>query len=843
MSELKTGSPGLSSQEARKRLAQYGANEIGLKKKIRWFKLLFSQFTSPLIYILFFAGLITLFLKEWTDSIVIFMAVFVNTILGFAQEFKAEKALVALKGMLILHVKVIRDGKEDIIEATKLVPGDVVILSTGDKVPADGILLSEVDLHVNEAILTGESVPIKKLVKEEAFMGTVIVSGRGKMKVKHTGLLTKMGKIADKLEETNDEETPLKKQIGNFSKVLAVIFSLVCVIIFFEGLWRGREFIEVLTLSVAVAVAAIPEGLAVSLTVILTLGMQRILARKSLVRKLLAAETLGSVDVICTDKTGTLTEGKMRVVGAEFTNKETGIKGAILCNNMINPLEIAMMDWAKTKLKPDGENLLLENPRLDEIPFSSEKKFIATLNRQKSSKKADIFLSGAPEMVMEMSNLSKEDKKKWLDKLDHFTKKGLRVIAFSYMEGSLEKTKRTFSRLRRFGRYDGKNKANWESISLKWLGLLLFEDPIRTEVKESLQLCKKAGIEVKVITGDYLNTARAILDKLEINDGNIKDEQIMEGWELEKISEEELVHKIDDLVLFVRATPEQKIRIVEALQAKGHSVAMMGDGVNDALALKRSDIGVVVGEASEVAKETADMVLLDSNFKTIVAAVEEGRGIFENIKKVVLYLLSDSFTEVVLIGGSLLLGLPSPLLPAQILWVNLVEDGLPGLALAFEPKDDDLMNEPPRPKHSSILDKEMKIIIFIIGLTADFFLLAIFLFLLDIKLSLETIRTIIFAGLAMDSLLYIFSCKTLRKNIWHENIFSNSFLVFSVGVGFLMLFVGIYLPFFNVILKTVPLEPIFWVLVIFKALLTVLGIEAVKWLFLRNHSLKQAKNK
>ncbi len=838
MNESKIDSVGLTSQEAKKRLEKYGLNEISLKKRVRWLKLLFNQFSSPLIYILFFAGLITLFLKEWTDSVVIFMAVGVNTILGFAQEFKAEKALIALKDLLVPHAKVIRDGKQDIIEATKLVPGDVVILSTGDKVPVDGVLLKEVDIHINEAILTGESAPVKKNIKQEVFMGTVIVSGRGKMKVTKTGLLTKMGKIAGKLEKTDEEETPLKKQIAKFSKVLAIIFSLICVIIFFEGLWRGRSFIEIFTLSVAVAVAAIPEGLVVSLTVILTLGMQRILQRKSLVRKLLAAETLGSVDVICTDKTGTLTEGKMRVVEAEFVNKTKGIKGAILCNNMINPLEIAMMDWAKAKLKSDGENLLLANSRVDEIPFSSEKKFIATLNRQKSPPKADIFLSGAPEMVMEMSDLSKKDKEKWLTKLDHFTKKGLRVVAFSYTSGNLKKMKSIFTKLKKLGGYGNKTKSVWKNFKLEWLGLLLFEDPVRTEVKESLQLCKKAGIEVKVITGDYLNTARAILDRLEINDGDIRDEQIMEGWELEKISEEELIHRIDEIVLFVRTTPEQKIRIVEALQTKGHSVAMMGDGVNDALALKKSDIGVVVGEASEVAKETADMVLLDSNFKTIVAAVEEGRGIFENIKKVVLYLLSDSFTEVVLIGGSLLLGLPSPLLPAQILWVNLVEDGLPGLALAFEPKDEGLMDDPPRPKHISILDREIKIIIFIIGLMADFLLLLIFLFLLKIQLSLEVIRTIIFAGLAMDSLLYIFSCKTLRKNIWHENIFSNTFLIFSVGIGFVMLFVGVYLPFFNLILKTVPLHPYFWILIIFKAFLTVLGIEAVKWAFLRNHRPK-----
>lgn len=832
-SKTKTQVLGLSAKEALRRLKKYGSNEIERGKRLSWLRLLFDQFKSPLIYILFFAGLITLFLKEWTDSLVIFLAVGVNTVLGFIQEFKAEKALVALRQILVLHARVIRDGKEELIEAKNLVPGDLVILKTGDRVPADGEVIQGIDLHLNEAILTGESVPVKKKKKEEVFMGTAIISGRGQMLVSRTAMETKMGKIAGRLKETIEEETPLKKQIGSLSKILAIVFAFVCLIIFFEGLWRERGLLEMFTLSVAVAVAAIPEGLVISLTVILSLGMQRVLKKKGLVRKLLAAETLGSVDIICADKTGTLTEGKMRVVKAELTDEKKGKTAVAVCNNMTNPLEIAMMHWVKEEREDIGE-IIKKHSRIDEIPFSSEKKFIAVLTEGEEKNQAEFFLSGAPEMVMEMCLMGAKEKEKWRQKLNDYTNKGLRVVAFSWATGDLNKLKANFSHLKEgWRKYDGRVNGNWHFLKLKWLGLLLFEDPIRTEVKQALALCKRAGIKVKVITGDYRNTAAAVLNKLEITKTQLKGDQVMEGWELEKISEEELIKKIEEIVLFCRTTPEQKIRIVEALQAKGHSVAMMGDGVNDALALKRSDIGVVVGEASEVAKETADMVLLDSNFNTIVAAVEEGRGIFENIKKVVLYLLSDSFTEVILIGGTLLLGMPIPLLPAQILWVNLVEDGLPGLALAFEPKDKDLMKEPPRSKKSPIIDQELKVLIFVIGIVTDFLLFVVFYFLLKLDYPIEIIRTVIFGCLAIDSLLYVFSCKTLRANLWHENLLSNKFLVFSVLIGFIMLFASIYTPFLNVVLKTQRLSLGFWVLIFSLGIVDVLGIELVKWLFLK----------
>lgn len=831
---------GLSSKEALRRLKKYGPNEIEKKKEPAWFRHLFNQFKSPLIYILFIAGLITLFLKEWTDSVVIFMAVSLNTALGFIQEFKAEKSLIALRKILVPHAWVIRDGKQEKIEASALIPGDLVILKTGNKVPADGRLIEDVDLYVNEAILTGESVPVTKKSKDEVFMGTVVVTGRGQMIVEKTGRETKMGRIATKLSQTVEEETPLKKQIGHLSKILAVIFIVICFIIFIEGLWRGKEILEIFILCIAVAVAAIPEGLVVSLTVILTLGMQRILKRKGLVRRLLAAETLGSVDVICADKTGTLTEGKMKVVDfvVEDGIKEKAqmIKSVVLCNNMTNPLEISMMDWAlnQSGSKIDPELINKTNPRVGEIPFSSERKFIAVLVENTKDKEAEIILSGAPEMVMAISLNDKKKLEKWQQKLDQYTDKGYRAVALAYKKGDLKTLREMFSRLKTgVKKYDGKVDSHYDFLHLKWLGLVLFEDPPRKEVKQALKLCQKAGIAVKVITGDYRNTAAAVLKKLEIVKGELKAGQIVEGWELEKISNEELIKKIDDVILFARTTPEQKIRIVEALQTKGHTVAMMGDGVNDALALKKADIGIVVGEASEVAKETADMILLDSNFETIVAGVEEGRGIFENIKKVVLYLLSTSFTEVILISGSLLLNLPLPITAGQILWVNLVQDGLPGLALAFEPIEKHLMKERPRKKEEPLLDTELKVLIFIIGIVTDFVLLAIFIILTRLNFDLKLNQTIVFAALGTNSLFYIFSCKSLRWNLWRTNLGDNKFLIIAVMTGFLFMFSALYIPKAQVFLKTVSLNPFALLLVLFLGILNVALIELVKWLFLR----------
>lgn len=814
---LKTG---LTSEEARNRLKRFGPNELARPREFSEIKLFFSQFKSPLVYILVFAGIVTLFLREFTDSVVIFAAVFLNTILGFWQERKAQKALIALRSLLAPKAKVIRDEEQKEIDAAEIVPGDLVILTIGTRVPADGVLVEATDFSLDEAILTGESMPVSRKASKKAtkakkenmvFMGTTVLTGIAKMVVTQTGMATEMGKIGKRVEEVEEEATPLQVQLGRMAKILAMVVGAITLFIFLFGEFLGYEPVEMFTTSVAIAVAAIPEGLIVTLTVILALGMQRILKRKAIVRKLLAAETLGSVSVICADKTGTLTEGKLRVVKDDFSDRELGIKAAILCNDMRDPLEVAMWQWAGKKLKSQNANVKSvqeQYPRLDEIPFSPQTKIIATLHPRL------LIISGAPEIILSKSRSAEDSLRDWQKKFDEYGSHGYRLVGFGYKKIKGEK----------------KSIKKEDLDDFEWLGILVYEDPVRQGVKVALEECQRAGIKVKVITGDYTSTAVAVLKQLEFEFDSKT--QVIEGAELEKLSEKELAKKVNEVILFARTNPEQKLKIVQALKDRGEVVAMTGDGVNDAPALAKADIGIVVGEASDVARETADLVLLDSNFTTIVHAVEEGRTIFENIKKVVLYLLSDSFTEVILIGGSLVLGLPLPLTAAQILWVNLVEDTLPNIALAFEPEEKEVMDELPRPKNQPILDLEMKTLIFIIGIFTDLVLLVLFWFLLQGLFHLHYIQTVMFVALGIDSLFYVFACRSLRKTLFHEYPFKNRVLNIAVLISFFLLLIAIYFPPLDVFLNTHPLGIYEWLFLIGLGIFELSAIELTKWVFI-----------
>ncbi|MGB9911537.1 MAG: cation-translocating P-type ATPase [Microgenomates group bacterium] len=818
---------GLTSLEAQKLLKEYGLNELQLKKEISPLKIFLSQFTSPLIYVLVLAGIVTIFLKDYADAIVIFLAVLINTLLGFYQEYRAQKTLSTLKSLLAPKAKVIREGKQKEIDAKEIVPGDLVVLTIGDKVPADGVLIEATDLTINEAILTGESVPVKKtslnqsLVSDKknlVFAGTIVVSGIGKMRVIKTGRETEIGKIGQAVEENKEEKTPLQIQLGNLAKTLAFIVGGITLVIFVLGRQKGIPFLEIFSTSVAVAVAAIPEGLPVTLTVILALGMQRILKQKAIVRQLLAAETLGSVTTICADKTGTLTEGKLKVVEAVVNKeepevKEWLIKAAVLCNDMRDPLEIAMKEWAEEQIKILNLKFKIEDyPRLDAIPFSHQTKLIATFHP------GVIFVSGAPEVVLQKCNLQNEEIKTWEKKFEEYGRKGYRLVGFAYKNS----------------KYQIVNIKYDDIKDLTWLGVLVYEDPIRKGVKEALKECQKAGIKIKVITGDYLPTALAVLEKIGL-DGQ---KNALTGEELEKISQKELEKIIDKIVLFARTNPHQKLKIVKALKDKGEVVAMMGDGVNDAPALKKADIGIVVNEASDVAKETADMVLLDSNFATIIHAIEEGRNIFENIKKVTLFLLSSSFAEIILIGGAILLGLPLPVTAGQILWVNLVEDSLPAVALAFEPKQKELMDQPPRGKNTPILDLELKILAFGVGITLNFFLLGLFFLINRGIIYFSHPQTIMFVALGISALLVIFSCRNLRKTIDQYNPFSNKTLNFSIIWGLLFLAGGVYLPIFQKLLNTQPLTFGEWLFLISLGIISIFSLEGAKWLYLKYAKMK-----
>ncbi|OGZ18726.1 MAG: hypothetical protein A2175_00355 [Candidatus Nealsonbacteria bacterium RBG_13_42_11] len=853
---------GLSGKEIWSRRKEFGKNKLQEEKPLSQFKIFLEQFRSPLVYILIIAGIVTLFLREFIDSIVIFAAVFLNIIVGYVQESKSSKALRELKKVLSIKTIVFRDGNEKEILADELVPGDIVLLKPGDKVPADGRLIESYNLKINESALTGEWLSASKKTEilpentpladrdNMVYMGTSIEDGLGKIVVINTGIKTEIGKINILVEETKEEKTPYQKKLAHFSKIIGIIISIICIVIFIEGMITGGEFIEMFTTAVAVAVASIPEGLPVALTVILALGMQKILKKKGLVRKLAAAETLGSTSIIATDKTGTLTEAKMTVAGIyAFSSGEekTVLKGAILCSEAFieNPDEkpenwvIRGMPTERALILAGANSGLFRNqleeaePQIDEIPFSSEYKYSASLRKISNKKGAEniVYVKGAPEIILEKSKYLKTNngqveinsgqKALLNDKHEELTNKGYRVLGTAY--------KKTDSL-----RLTARNQE--ESVNdLIFAGFIYFEDSIRKEAAEAIQTCYQAGMRPIIITGDHKLTAKAIANKLGLN---VKDKNILEGKDLEEMSGPEFEKKLKDIQIYARVEPKHKLRIIKAWQEKGEVVAMTGDGINDAPALKQADIGVALGSGTEVAKEISDLVLLTDDFSIIVAAVEEGRAILDNIRKVITYLLSDSFTEVILVGASILAGFPLPVTAVQILWINLIEDGMPNIALAFEPKEKDLMKHKPQARNVPLLTREMKIIIFVIGLITDLILLGLFFWLWNENHNIEYVRTMIFACLAIDSISYVFCCKSLRRNLWNINLFDNKLLIGAWFLGIVGLLSAIYVPVLNKLLSTIPLAFSDWFIIGGLGVINVVLIEVVKYYFIVKHKTR-----
>ena len=800
---------GLNEKEVLELRKKFGENLILAKKETPWFFILLSQLKSPLIYIIILVGLISLLLQKYADAVLIVFVVVLNTLMGFFQEHKAQKTLFALKEILKPEVIVLRDGKRKKIETKELVPTDLVILGSGDKVPADGNLIEGTNLLVQEAILTGEEEAISKTTiegKNSLFMGTTIISGRGIMRVEKIGLETAIGKIGQSLTEIKTEKTPLQIKLEELSKNLAQIILIVCLFIFVIGLFYQKNILETFGFSIILAVAALPEGLPVAVTVILTLGMKRILKKKGLVKELVSIETLGLTSVICVDKTGTLTQGKMQVDKTDFLDRNKSLLALALVNDQRTNLETAIWGYLKTQENFNAQEVFNTTKRIYEEPFDSEKKYVLTINEIEGKENA--FMLGAPEIILLFCDMSNEEKNDILIKIENWADKGLKVLGIAFKNNGNLKEKKEFL----------------------WLGLVGIEDPIREEAKEAILIVKSAGIKVKIITGDYRKTAERIASNLGFK---LEPKNILEGQELEIISEQELKNRIDDILLFTRVTPFQKQKIIKALQEKGEIVAMTGDGVNDAPALKKADIGVAMGTASDVAKEASDLILLDNNFKTIAAAVEEGRLIFSNIKKVVIYALSNSFIEIFLIFGALILNLPYPLTIAQILWIHIICDGPPGIVLGFEPKEKDIMKEKPKNlQKESILPGSMKFLIFAISLTIGLLCLFFFWYILKKNNDLTLARTIVFATVATVNLIYIFSFKNLKKSVFRaENFFHNKFLFLAVACGFLLIFVAIYSPALNKILDTQPLNPFYWLLIFGVGALTVLLTETIKFLF------------
>jgi Ca2+-transporting ATPase len=801
---------GLSANDIATRRQLFGYNELPEKKGPSGWSILFSQFKSPLVYIILFAAMVSLIVGEYGDFAIIMVVVLADVILGFVQEFKAQQTYQALKGLLKPTTTVIRDGERKEIEIRELIPGDLVLLTNGERIPADGKILECLQLSVNEAILTGESEAVGKTSADSenlVFMGTTVCSGRAVMQVTRIGTQTELGKIAASLQEHEEEETPLQVRLKAFSKTLTIAVSIITALILISGLLMGKEFLGMLETSIILAIAAVPEGLLIAVTVIQVLGMKKILKRNGLVKRLLAVETLGSVSVICTDKTGTLTEGNMRVTRTDLTDEERALQVMVLCNDLEGPVDAALWDYGQNQITPDLRVIIDQTTRSSEEMFSSETKYMATSNKTPGGEVC--YLKGAPEIILGMCDVEKQEKARLLHLIDEWAGAGLRLLGLAW-------------------RPDGKIS---EHSHYRWSGLIGMDDPIREGVVEAIRVARHAGIQVKMITGDYRLTA----ERVALNIGLMeKGDRIIEGEELQTLNDTELRKEVREIAVFSRIRPNDKLRIIRALQDNGEVTAMIGDGVNDAPALQRANIGVVVNEATDVAKETADLILMDSNFKTIVAAIEEGRIIFENIRKVVAYTLSNSFAEVLTIFMAMLFNWPAPLAVAQILWIHLICDGPSDIVLGFEPKEEGIMDEPPKSLKEPILTRLGGTLIGIISVSSAAFALYMFGHFYAVHHNPAEGQSIAFASFAINSMVYIFAYRSMRKSIFKSgSLLRNKPLIWSVIAGLLTAILAFLVKPIRDLLGIVPLNITEWLNVIGVAFSLLIIVEIGKAISLR----------
>ena len=821
---------GLSTREAEKRIADHGLNELKHNKKKSPILIFLSQFNDFLVWVLIGATIVSGIIGDKADAVTILIIVVVNAILGFVQEFRTEKSLEALQELAAPTCKVIRDGNVKVVNSKYLTIGDLVVLESGDRIPADGTFIDTANIVVDESLLTGESVGISKDTskgKNSGFMGTIVLKGRGLLLVDAIGMDTEMGKIANLLDNIEEEKSPLRERLDSLGKILVVVCIVVCVIVTVLGIIRGNDITEMFLLGVSLAVAAIPEGLAAIVTVALALGVGRMLKRNALIRKLPAVETLGCTSVICSDKTGTLTQNKMTVkevllngkiyeLDKESLNNCEKLKEAfIYCNDTnynyeVKNIEKALMgDPTETALVKaffkdvnSIQNFVDKANRVYEIPFDSTRKMMTVIMNE--SGKETLYMKGAPERVLEKCNavlengkikiLTPQKKKQLYNYIESMSNRALRCIAAAYKEEKLVKN---------------------ESVenNLIFLGVAGSIDPARPEVKDAVMKCKLAGIKPVMITGDHKNTALAIAKGLNIC---TTDDQAITGEELEKMSDEELSKRVDKIRVFARVSPNHKLRIVKAFKKKNNIVAMTGDGVNDAPAIKEADIGVAMGiSGTDVTKEAAAMVLMDDNFATIVSAVEEGRVIYDNIRKFIRYLLSCNLGEVLTMFLASLFYMPNPLTPIQILFVNLATDGLPAIALGVDPPDKDIMRQQPRQKNEGIFARGLWEKIIVRGCLIGVCTLLSFMVGRYYGMNLATCRTIALCTLVMSQLLHVFECRSERHSIFEINIFTNIYLLGAVLVSITMICCILYVPFLRGIFNTVALNLGQWLLVIF----------------------------
>lgn len=835
---------GLSSTEALRRLEKYGKNKLETKKKKTLFKQFLSQLKDVMIYILIIAAIISAFLGEISDALIILLVIIINAVIGVIQESKAEKALDALKELSTPKALVKRDGSLKEILSEDIVPGDILIIDAGRYIPGDLRLIDTANLKIEESAFTGESVPSEKdasfLPNKEipigdqnnmAFMSTLATYGRGVGVVVSTGMNTEIGKIAKMIEQEENDETPLQKKLSELGKILGFLAVGICILIFIISFFQGRDLLEMFLTSISLAVAAIPEGLPAIVAIVLALGVQRMVKKNAIIRKLPAVETLGSVSIICSDKTGTLTQNKMTVTTiyandsyikeSEFNLNDNESKllvdCMVLCNDATyseksqtgDPTEIALLE-SPFKLNILKEKLEKEFKRIDEIPFDSDRKLMTTVNLV-DDKKARVFTKGALDSILSICNkisingklldFSKEYKAKVLENSNIMSDKALRVLAFAYKDISKENIV-----------LDSLEK------DLVFIGMVGMIDPPRLEVKDSIKLCKSAGITPVMITGDHKNTAFAIANELGIAEDI---SQAITGHEIDKFKEEEFNEKIINYRVFARVSPEHKVKIVKAFKSHGNIVSMTGDGVNDAPSLKAADIGVAMGiTGTDVSKGASDMILTDDNFSTIVSAVEEGRKIYLNIKKSIVFLLSCNLGEILTLFTAILLNWNSPLQPIHILWVNLITDSFPALALGVDKTKEDVMNNPPRNPKESIFIKSDKIQLIINGVLIGG--ITLFAFKLGERLYADSLihaQTMAFVVLSVSQLFLSLSLRSNTKSAFSLGIFSNKYLVYSILLGIFLQVIIISISFIANIFKVTPLLLYDWIVVILVSLI------------------------
>ncbi len=845
--ELDTSSKGLTEKEAKKRLQEQGPNELAEGEKIHPFMIFIDQFKSFVILILFAVMVVSIILQDWLEAGAVFAILILNGFFGFIQEYKAEKAIEALKKMATPKAKVIRNGEEKEIDSTQIVPGDIISLAAGDKVPADARIIEEMVLETQEAALTGESLPCRKshdkLNKNTplatrtnmVYSGTTVTKGHGKAVVVATGMNTEFGKIAEVIQKTPEEPTHLQVKLKELGHSLGILTIVICFAIFGVGLLAGHDLIEILETSIALAVAAIPEGLAAVVTISLALGVQRMVKRNALMRKLTSVETLGSTTVICTDKTGTLTHNQMTVKKLYVNDEVVSVSGSgyspkgefssdprnfemLLKIGALNndaklhgeenykvigdPTEGCLLVSAM-KAGMDLKKLNKKHKRTDEVPFDSERKLMTTVH-------GDLVLTkGAPDNLVEICDrilingtverMTRAKKKKILEANHKFAQQALRVLGFAYKEKSEDYEK-----------------------NLIFVGLQAMIDPPREEVKESIDKCKTAGIKVMMVTGDSKDTAVAIGRELGITG------IALTGAELEKM--DDLDEKIEDIGIFARVNPSHKSMIVEALKKKGHVVAMTGDGVNDAPALKKADIGVAMGiTGTDVAKEASDVVLTDDNFKSIVNAVEEGRGIYDNIKKFVQYLLSCNIGEVLTVFLAVILGSlmqnASPLLPLQILLMNILTDSLPALALGIEPIEKGIMKRKPRKPDEKIFSKSIMVNMFFVGIIMALGTLVIFWQYLP--KGIQYAQTMAFTTLVMFQMFNVLNSKSEKKSLFEVGVFSNKYLIGAIVSSVALQLAILYTPL-NQVFDTVSITLQDWAIILVASASIIVLMEIYK---------------